>query len=214
MKKTDRVEIPHVKTEIDVSAYDDNIWSHARHIEIDTYWSGEIAPQTRRIDARLLWSNTALYARFAAEQHEPLVVSDKPDLRKKVHGLWDRDVCEIFIAPDRSTPNKYFEFEVAPTGEWIDLGIEVTSDKRLTDWDYASGMEAFAKVDADKVFEVIKVPFKALGRIPKVGDVWLGNLFRCIGKGSTRGYLAWRPTRTKEPSFHVPSAFGEFEFID
>jgi hypothetical protein len=212
MNKSDRVEISHVKTEIDVSAYDDNIWSHARHVEIDTYWSGVIAPHARKLDARLLWSDTALYVRFAAEQHEPLVVSEKPNLRRKVRGLWDRDVCEIFIAPDRGDPNKYFEFEVAPSGEWIDLAIEVTSEKRSTDWDYSSGMEAFAKVDVDKVFEVIKIPFKALGRTPKVGEVWMGNLFRCVGAGATRGYLAWRPTHTKEPAFHVPEAFGELEF--
>ncbi|HEY2846590.1 MAG TPA: carbohydrate-binding family 9-like protein, partial [Pyrinomonadaceae bacterium] len=212
MSKPGRVEIPHVNTEINVSAYDDKIWSHARPIEIDSYWSGEIAPSTRRLDARLLWSDTALYVRFAAEQHEPLVVSESPDLTKKTSGLWNRDVCEIFIAPDPATRNKYFEFEVAPTGEWVDLAIHVTHKKRLTDLDYASGMETFAKIDPDKVFEVVKIPFKALGHSPKIGDVWLGNLFRCVGAGKTRGYLAWRPTRTAKPSFHVPSALGEFEF--
>jgi hypothetical protein len=212
--KTDHVRIRHVKKEIVVFDFDNNIWSQAHRVDIDTYWSGEPAPPTRRFTARLLWSDSALYVRFDAEQHEPLVVSDKPDIRKKTHGLWDRDVCEIFIAPDTSTPNKYFEFEVAPTGEWIDFGIEITPDKRLTGWDYASGMDTFAKVDWDKVFEVIKIPFKALGRTPKMGDVWLGNLFRCVGEGKTRGYLAWRPTHTREPSFHVPSAFGEFKFTD
>ena len=212
MHTSDHVEIRHVTSEIDISAYDDSIWSHARHIDIDTYWSGEAAPATRKVDARLLWSDTAMYVRFAAAQHEPLVVSEKPDLRKKVRGLWERDVCEIFIAPDRSLPNKYFEFEVAPTGEWIDLGIEITPEKHLTDWDFSSGMEAFAFVDADTVFEVIKIPFKSLGRTPKAGDVWLGNLFRCVGKGEERGYLAWRPTKTPKPAFHVPAAFGQFLF--
>ena len=213
MNTTDRIEIAHVKTEIEISAYDASIWSQARHVEIDTYWSGERSPQDRTFDARLVWSDTALYVRFAAEQHEPLVVSESPDIRKKVRGLWDRDVCEIFIAPDQNARSKYFEFEVAPTGEWMDLGIEVTLEKRLTNWDYASGMEAFAKVEPNKVFEVIKIPFKALGRTPDVGEIWLGNLFRCVGAGATRGYLAWRPTHTKEPAFHVPDAFGEFEFL-
>ncbi|MBV9241137.1 MAG: carbohydrate-binding family 9-like protein [Acidobacteria bacterium] len=210
--KMDRVRVSHIKKDIDVSSFDDNAWKHAREIEIDTYWSGEKAPEAREFEARLLWSDTALYVRFEADQHETLVVSEKPDLTKKVRGLWERDVCEIFIAPDRNTPNKYFEFEVAPTGEWIDLGIEVTPEKRITDWDYSSGMQAAAKIEKDKVVEVIRIPFKSLGRAAKTGDVWLGNLFRCVGKDPTRGYLAWRPTRTKEPAFHVPSAFGEFEF--
>jgi hypothetical protein len=213
-KKMDRVQIAHINKELTVSAFTDKAWRHARGVEIETYWSGEKAPETREFEAGLLWSDTALYVRFEAEQHEPLIVSEHPDTKKKVRGLWDRDVCEIFIAPDRSTPNKYFEFEVAPTGEWIDLGIEVTPGKRITDWDYASGMEAAAKIEKNKVIEVIKVPFRALGRTPNAGDVWLGNLFRCIGKDPTRGYLAWRPTHTKEPAFHVPSAFGEFEFTN
>jgi hypothetical protein len=208
----DRVPIPHIKKDIAVDAFADGAWKKAAKVVIRTYWSGETAPESRGFAARLLWSDSALYVRFDAEQNEPLVVSDKPELSKKVRGLWERDVCEIFIAPDRSTPNKYYEFEVAPTGEWIDLGIEVTPEKRITDWDYASGMQAAAKIEKNKVVEVIKIPFKALGRTPRAGDVWLGNLFRCIGSGSTRGYLAWRPTRTAEPAFHVPSAFGELEF--
>jgi len=209
----DRVLITHIKKEIATSAFGDAAWKRAKKVVIETYWSGETAPATRKFEARLLWSATALYVRFVAEQHEPLVVSTRPDLEKKVRGLWDRDVCEIFIAPDRATPNKYFEFEVAPTGEWIDLGIEVTPEKRVTDWDYTSGMEAAATIEKNKVIEVIKIPFKALGRAPKGGDIWLGNLFRCVGAGATRGYLAWRPTKTKEPAFHVPTAFGEFEFM-
>jgi Carbohydrate-binding family 9 len=58
----------------------------------------------------------------------------------------------------------------------------------------------------------IKIEWKAFGKTPKIGDVWLGNIFRCIGKDPTRGYLAWSPTMTKEASFHVPEKFGEFEF--
>src|SRR5438445_10396853 len=127
----DRIRIGHIKRDIAISAFKDKAWRHALPVGIDTYWSGEKAPETRKFEARLLWSATALYVRFEAAQHEPLVVSDKPDLTKKIRGLWDRDVCEIFIAPDRSTRNKYYEFEVAPTGEWIDLGIEVTPEKRI-----------------------------------------------------------------------------------
>ncbi|HEV7700106.1 MAG TPA: carbohydrate-binding family 9-like protein [Pyrinomonadaceae bacterium] len=207
-----QIKIAHIKKEIAVSAFDDAAWNKAKDVVVSTYWSGAAAPETRRFTTRLLWSDTALYVRFVAVQHEPLIVSDKPDLAKKVRGLWDRDVCEIFIAPDRNTRNKYYEFEIAPTGEWIDLGIEVTSEKRITDWEYASGMQAAAKVEKDRVLMTTKIPFKSLGRAPKSGDIWLGNLFRCVGKDPTRGYLAWRPTKTKEPAFHVPTAFGEFEF--
>ena len=175
--------------------------------------SGEKAPEGRHFRTRLLWSDTALYVRFEANQTEPLVVSEVPNLAMKTRGLWDRDVCEIFLAPNRGEYRKYFEFEIAPNGEWIDLGIHQKPDERITDWDYASGMQSKSMIGKGKVWMAIKIEWKAFGKTPKAGDVWLGNLFRCVGKDPTRGYLAWSPTLTKEPSFHVPEKFGEFEFV-
>ena len=175
-------------------------------------WSGESAPSHRRFTASPLWSGTAFYVRFDAHQHEPLVVGPSPDITKKTNRLWERDVCEIFIAPDSTRRNRYFEFEIAPTGEWIDLGIVVDPEQRLTNLDYISSMESAARIETDRVVMAMKIPFASLGGVPKPGDTWLGNVFRCIGSGADRGYLAWRPTRTRMPSFHVPEAFGEFTF--
>lgn len=207
-----QLEIKYIAKDFDVKQLDSSVWQRADCVKIGRYWSGEAAPARRAFTVKLLWSDTALYVRFEAMQTEPLVVSEKPDLSKKTLNLWDRDVCEIFIAPDRADRNRYFEFEVAPTGEWIDLGIEVTPAERKTDWDYESNMTSAARVDKDKIVMAMKIPFASLGTTPKAGDVWLGNLFRCVGSGSTRGYLAWSPTMTTEPAFHVPKAFGELHF--
>jgi alpha-galactosidase len=56
------------------------------------------------------------------------------------------------------------------------------------------------------------VGWEAFGKKPKTGDVWLGNLFRCVGTGISRGYLAWQPTLTDQPNFHVPQVFGSLNF--
>jgi hypothetical protein len=213
MARSDSLTIGHISTDFSIDKLDHALWKRAAPVKVGTYWSGEATARGRAFEARLLWSNTALYVRFDAVQDEPLVVSDKPDLTKKTVGLWDRDVCEIFIAPDANNRNKYFEFEIAPTGEWIDLGIEVTAAGRRTYMEYASGMTSAVRVDNDRVVMAIKIPFAALGKTPRSGDVWLGNLFRCVGKDPTRGYLAWRPTKTPKPNFHVPEAFGEFVFV-
>jgi hypothetical protein len=92
-------------------------------------------------------------------------------------------------------------------------GIEVVPGKRITDWKYSSGMSSAAQAEKNKVISAIKVEWKALGKTPRAGDKWRGNLFRCIGKDPVRGYLAWQPTMTKEPAFHVPDKFGWFEFV-
>lgn len=206
-------KINYVKQDFAVEELENKAWDKAASVTVDKYWSGEKAPRERQFKAQLLWSEKAVYVRFEANQKEPLVVSENADLTGKTRGLWDRDVCEIFLAPNPSEFRKYFEFEIAPNGEWIDLGIHQLPQSRETDWDYASGMKSKSIVEKDKIRMAIKVEWKAFGTTPKAGDVWLGNIFRCIGSGATRGYLAWSPTLTKEPSFHVPEKFGAFEFV-
>ena len=210
---TDKIRIKYTEGDFSISELKNKSWEKAEENSIEKYWSGEVAPVGRHSKAKLLWSNSALYVRFEANQKEPLVVSEKPNLKSKTRGLWDRDVCEIFLAPDKNEPRKYFEFEIAPSGEWIDLGIFQKPDERIIDWDYFSRMQPASEIKEDKVLMAIKVEWKAFGKTPKSGDVWLGNLFRCVGAGETRGYLAWSPTETKEPGFHVPEKFGEFEFV-
>ena len=211
--KSKRLNITRIDGELEISELNSAVWDKAAEVAVENYWSGVKAPDGRHFKARLLWSATALYVRFEANQGEPLVISETPDLTVKTKGLWERDVCEIFIAPNKAARNKYFEFEVAPTGEWIDLGITVTPKKRITDLEYKSGMQSAVFVEAEKVVMAIKIPWEAFGKTPKAGDIWLGNLFRCVGKDPTRGYLSWQATKTKVPSFHVPSKFGEFEFV-
>ncbi len=208
-----RVKIPHIEKDFLIGEIDHEFWKKAQEILIENYWSGEKATSGRHAKARLLWSDSAFYIRFEANQTEPLVISKTPNLKTGTKGLWDRDVCEIFVAPNSKQSNKYFEFEIAPNGEWVDLGIQLMSDKRETDLKYHSGMESAAKIEIGKVWMAMKIQWKAFGKIPKANDVWKGNLFRCVGRGETRGYLAWSPTQTETPNFHVPEAFGEFEFV-
>jgi hypothetical protein len=212
-KMTDKIKIAHVKNDFSINELDNKAWKSAAETSIEKYWSGENAPKGRQFKAKLLWSDAALYVRFEANQNEPLVISEKANLTSKTRGLWDRDVCEIFLAPNKNEPRKYFEFEIAPNGEWIDLGIYQKPDERITDWDYVSGMKSAARIEKNKIVMAIKIEWKAFGKTPKTGEIWLGNVLRCVGSDPTRGYLTWQPTLTKEASFHVPEKFGEFEFI-
>jgi hypothetical protein len=156
----------------------------------------------------LLWSNTALYVRFTGPQHEPLVISPSPQTEVKSLGLWDRDVCEIFIAPDIAKPNEYFEFEAAPTGEWVDLAIQKNPAGRSTDFDFDSGMTAAAEIGADQICVALRIPWSARIPQPHHDEKWRANLFRCVGSDPDRGYVTWRPTFAPEPSFHEPASFG------
>lgn len=194
------------------SDFENQIWQECQPVAITQYWSGEPAPSSRHAEAKICWSNEALHVRFVCNQHEPLIVSTDPRTDKKTLGLWDRDVCEIFVAPDPSNPWRYFEFETAPTGEWVDLGITLTPSGRKTDWDFASGLSTAAKVEQDRLTIGMRIPWSEAIPRPDQGEVWRVNLFRCVGPESPDRYLAWQPTRTPEPNFHVPSAFGWLRF--
>ena len=212
---SDRLQfnIKHIKADLSPSEFSSDAWKSAHHAGITKYWDGNDAPLGRRSTARLLWSDSALYVLFDSNQTEPLVVAEKPDLKQKAMNLWDRDVVEIFVAPDRNEPRRYFEFEAAPNGEWLDVALDSTSGKRVSDWKFASGMQTAAKVESGRVVIAMKIPWSAFGKKPKPGDIWLGNILRCVGRDPDRGYLTWSPTMTKQPDFHVPERFGEFHFI-
>ncbi|MFN2579428.1 MAG: carbohydrate-binding family 9-like protein, partial [Pyrinomonadaceae bacterium] len=187
-------------------------WKEANSVKIDRYWSGEAAPVTRHAEAKILWSSKALHVRFICRQAEPVVISNAPQFTQKTMNLWDRDVCEIFIAPDPNVVERYLEFEAAPTGEWLDVAIHVTPQKRESDWSFDSRMTATASIEKDQVTIAMRIPWNHWIHEPQKGERWRANLFRCIGKDPTRGYLAWQPTKTPQPSFHVPQAFGWLVF--
>ena len=197
---------------VDAGDFASDVWERCEPVRIAHLWSGAPAPVERQAEVRICWSNEALQVRFVCNQHEPLVVSAEPQIERKTLGLWDRDVCEIFVAPDPATPERYFEFEGAPTGEWVDLGIVVTPEGRQTDWEYRSGMKAAGGVSEGRVEIGIVIPWSASIPKPNRGDLWLANLFRCVGPEAPDRYLAWRPTHTPEPAFHVPEAFGPLRF--
>ncbi len=206
------IEASYTSADVAASDLDHPAWEAARVVSIKRYWSGEDAPIGRHAEARLLWSKAALCVRFVCHQTEQLVINPHPQTKRKTMDLWDYDVCELFIAPDASQPECYFEFEAAPTGEWLDVAVCQRLDERETNWDFHSGMTTAARVDENNIMIAIRIPWEALGRVPQANDRWRGNLFRCVGADPTRGYLAWQPTHTEEPGFHVPAAFGWIRF--
>ena len=204
---------PYIGESLSPADFENQVWEDSEPVKITQLWSGEPAAASRHAEARLCWSNNALHVRFDCRQQEPLVVSANPVTDKKTLGVWDRDVCEIFLAPDPANPSRYFEFEAAPSGEWVDLGITLTTTGRETDWDFASGFTTAAKLDGERLLVGMRIPWSESLPKPVSGDVWRVNVFRCVGPESPSRYLAWRPTRTPEPAFHIADAFGVLRFV-
>jgi len=167
-------------------------------------------------EVRAFWTDTAIYLLFICPYKVlNLFTPAQPDAPR--NKLWDRDVVEIFLGSDWEHQRRYREFEIAPTGDWIDLAIDL--DKRSgNDRSWRSGWTTTARIDtAHKVwYAAARIPLRAISDTPVVrGSRWRGNLYRIDGEGpdSVRSFLCWRPScvTDRDPN-HVPERFGTFVF--
>jgi alpha-galactosidase len=212
MSSTTTIETLYIANDLSAGDINHADWDRAKAIPLTHYWSGIPAPANRHAEVRILWSDESLSMRFVCRQAEPLIVSSNPQTEVKTMGLWDRDVCEAFLAPNPEQPNRYFEFEAAPTGEWVDLSVHLKPDHRETEWDFDSGMTTTARIGKGQIIIAMRIPWGDRIHKPQRGERWRVNLFRCVGSSKDRGYLAWQPTHTEQPNFHEPEAFGWLVF--
>ncbi len=192
--------------------FHDGCWRDARLLDIDRDWRGEAAPHELKTTARVLWSEREIFFGFECGYAE-LDVDREFDLNEERYALWDRDVCEAFIrSPIEPHEKHYREFEVAPTGQWLDLIID--RSRMVADWRWRSGMRTAGEiVESEKIWRAaMAIPFDAFGLKPKAGDLWHANLFRVSRLAGVRRYLALSPTFTEKPNFHVAEAFVKLRF--
>lgn len=212
MTEPNRIIAPYSSAIVTATDFGHSDWSRAQPIKITRKWSGEDAPASRHAEVRILWTEQSLVVRFVCRQEEALNVNRDPRRDRKTMRLWDGDVCEIFLAPEPIAPERYYEFEAAPTGEWIDIAIRFIAGERESDFEFQSAMTTASRVGNEELITIICIPWSARLAKPQRGNAWRVNLFRCVGIGDDR-YLAWQPTYAPEPSFHVPEVFGWLDFL-
>jgi alpha-galactosidase len=185
-------------------------WETAPPVCFSADWQGKNADAQRETQVRLLWNEEFLFLRFDARYRSITVFGDaEPSGRRD--GLWDRDVCEVFLQPPCSGAGCYKEIEVAPNGFWVDLEI-APGEKH----DLRSELRRRVNVDeAQRQWHaVLALPMRSLVAPFEIPTVWRANFFRVEGAAEPRFYSAWRPTNTPKPNFHVPEAFGALVFTE
>ena len=92
---------------------------------------------------------------------------------------------------------------------WIDLDVFPGGISDLT-----SGMQRSVVLNEESHSWAteLAIPMKALTAHFHPAAVWRANFYRIEGSKEPRFYMAWQPTRTPTPNFHVPSAFGKLSF--
>jgi hypothetical protein len=179
-------------------------WSAAKPASFDTDWSGaKTATKTR---VRALWSERALYVLWDLEGAGFNVDVTKPWTIER-NKLYEEDCVELFLAPDPAARGKYAELEIGPLGHFFDLWVDRTAKKSDVTW--TAQAEIQTRIDKEHGRATIEAAIRApeiVKALAKGTKLPLG-LYRMEGK-APRQYLAWSPTKTPKPDFHVPEAFG------
>jgi alpha-galactosidase len=183
-------------------------WQRADPVTFSWDWQGGNADPLRQTQVRILWSDQTLYLRFECRYRQIFVFQDSEPNGRRDH-LWDRDVAEAFLQADPSRSGFYREFEVSPNGMWIDLDVFPGGLA-----DLKSGLQRSVTVNTQSnVWAAeLAIPLGPLTEQFDPSKIWRANFYRIEGSQEPRAYLAWSPTYTPKPNFHVPARFGTLRF--
>jgi hypothetical protein len=193
------------------------VWTVAPRVKFDLEVRSNKHFRDSETQVTSLWSRDYVYLGYRCA-YRALNVYEGEDITKERFGLWIKDTAEAFINPEPERINHYYEFEVAPNNQWVDLEIDISKkDMGNVHWD--SNFEHAVKVDARRhVWTAeMKIPVKSMGAKPlQPGTAWRLNLYRLDGPGddSQRRFLAWSPLPPgTNRSFHQPASFGIIKFV-
>jgi len=192
------------------------VWKDAPRITFDQDRFGHIHFPDSEVQVASLWTPGYVYFAYWC-RYQSLNIYAGEDPAKERWELWNRDVVEAFINPQPQRFPHYYEFEVAPNNQWIDLEIDLTKTP-FGDAGWDSHFEHATKVDAEhKVWMVeMRVPVKSMMvNAIQAGDEWRLNLYRADGPGddTRRRFMCWSALPAgPNKSFHQPASFGIIKF--
>lgn len=208
--------IPYVSKTTELNTNPDSpTWAHASSTWIQRDCSHQIDYLELKTEVRAFWTDSDLFLLFVSPYTE-LNLWLPPDNTKDRLKLWDRDVVEFFLGDDWQDIKHYREFEIAPTGDWVDLAIDLNEDTYDAKWD--SGWQRQGRIDEKNHiwYAAARVPLHSISeKEVRAGTKWRVNLYRIDGLGEdpVRHFMCWQPTCVvnRDPN-HVPEHFGTLVF--
>ncbi len=189
-------------------------WKRAEWVKFEHDVSGQSNHPSAATRVAALWTDRYVYFAFWC-RYDSLNLYEGENIVKERWELWNRDVAEVFLNPQPERISHYYEFEVAPNNQWIDLEIEKKNNP-FNDASWNSGFEHATRIDSkNHVWTAeMRIPLSAIKASPiHPGTTWRVNFFRAAGPGGDerRMFLAWS-TIPNGHTFHVPSRFGILRF--
>jgi hypothetical protein len=186
------------------------VWKRAKWAEFNHSMDGKTVIPTEKTRVAAVWTEKFVYFAFWCK-YERLNIYEGEDPEKERWELWNKDVAEVFLNPQPERLWHYYEFEVAPNNQWVDL--DITGQGIGThDAKWNSGFEHATHLDSKNHIWTMemRIPLSSMNvSAPKSGMEWRANFFRAAGLGGDekRKFLAWSviPEGT---TFHAPNYFG------
>jgi hypothetical protein len=190
-------------------------WKNAGAASIAKDCSRQVDYPDLDTTVRGFWTDGSLYLLFSCP-YRSLNLFPPAANGEDRENLWDRDVVEVFLGDDWKNIRHYREYEIAPTGERVDLAINLDGGGEGRAWN--SGWDTRARIDetAKVWYGSARIPLASVSKAKVVaGTRWRMNLYRIDGEGpdAVRRFLCWQPTCVvnRDPN-HVPEAFGTLVF--
>ncbi len=191
------------------------VWREAEWVRFDHDMSGQHHYPRAETRVASLWTATYVYFAFRCK-YSTLNVYEGEDTAKERWELWNRDVAEVFVNPEPERVNHYYEFEVAPNNQWIDLEIDKTKTP-FNDAAWDSHFEHATRIDSKQGVWTceMRIPVSSMKvQVMQPDTEWRINFYRADGPGddAQRRFMSWS-TIPEGQTFHVPTRFGMIRFV-
>lgn len=182
----------------------DAVWARAKKVRWDGDWQGKKTGIFTT--ARLAWNEKALYVLWELEGTGLFTDTSKPVATER-QKLYQEDCVELFFTPDPSRRSRYLEIEAGPYGHFFDIDVDREAKREDVAW--SSGVRVGTARDAEKRTAIIETAIVSpdVTAALRAGASLPIALYRMEGK-KDREYLAYAPTMTARPNFHVPEKFA------
>ncbi len=194
------------------------LWSGAKRVRFDEAAFVRTTYPESATTVASRWTAKYLYLAFWCD-YRSLNIYEGEDPGPERLQLWEKDVVEAFINPEPARAQHYYEFEVAPNNQWVDLEIDLTR-RPFGNAQWNSGFQHATRVDAVHHIWTSewRIPMDSITQTaPRADAEWRINFYRCDGPGSdaTRRQMSWGalPEKLAEHSFHQPASFGVLRFV-
>lgn len=173
-------------------------------------WRDESPPNT---SFRAYHDDEFLYFNFIAEGPRPLIYVKNNNKLEVIHS----ERIELFFRKDDNL-NPYYCFEIDPLGRVLDY--EAKHYRKFNRaWTWPSDLQIRAHINKGLYSVSGQFNKKTLidlgllqGKSMDVG-LYRGHCTSLVNDQAELKWISWVDPGTKEPDFHVPSAFGKFELM-